>query len=36
MGAQQSVEEGIIKSKNFKILGYKENELYGSFKIVES
>ncbi|CAD8077368.1 unnamed protein product [Paramecium primaurelia] len=36
MGAQQSVKEGVIKSKNFKILGYKENDLYGSFKIVES
>ncbi|CAK81054.1 unnamed protein product (macronuclear) [Paramecium tetraurelia] len=36
MGAQQSVAEGIIKSKNFTILGYKENDIYGSFKIVES
>ncbi|CAD8084917.1 unnamed protein product [Paramecium sonneborni] len=36
MGAQQSVAEGIIKSKNFTILGYKENDIYGSFKIIES
>ncbi|CAD8160575.1 unnamed protein product [Paramecium pentaurelia] len=36
MGAEQSVAQGIVKSKNFTILGYKENEIYGSFKLIES
>ncbi|CAK77622.1 unnamed protein product (macronuclear) [Paramecium tetraurelia] len=36
MGAEQSVAQGIVQSKNFKILGYKENEIYGSFKLIES
>ncbi|CAD8171485.1 unnamed protein product [Paramecium pentaurelia] len=36
MGAEQSVAQGIVQSKNFTILGYKENEIYGSFKLIES
>ena len=36
MGAEQSVALGIVKSKNFTILGCKENDVYGSFKLIES
>ncbi|CAK71834.1 unnamed protein product (macronuclear) [Paramecium tetraurelia] len=36
MGAEQSVAHGIVKSKNFTIIGYKENEIYGSFKLIDS
>ncbi|CAD8079113.1 unnamed protein product [Paramecium sonneborni] len=35
MGAEQSVAQGIVQSKNYTILGYKENEIYGSFKLIE-
>ncbi|CAD8074086.1 unnamed protein product [Paramecium sonneborni] len=35
MGAEQSAAQGIVQSKNYTALGYKENEIYGSFKLIE-